>query len=36
MTFDDLAKWLIDYVAFYPEKYDQRSIWGGYYGLRPG
>ena len=28
MTFDDLSKWLIDYVAAYPDKYDQRAIWG--------
>jgi epoxyqueuosine reductase QueG len=27
MTFDDLSKWLIDYVAEYPEKYNQIAIW---------
>ena len=28
MTNEDLAQWLIDYVAYYPEKYDQIAIWG--------
>ena len=27
MTYEDLAQWLIDYVASYPEKYDQIAIW---------
>ena len=27
MNFDDLSKWIIDYVASYPEKYDQIAIW---------
>ena len=26
MTFDDLTKWLIDYVAAYPEKYNEIAI----------
>lgn len=28
MTYDDLAQWLVDYVASYPEKYNQIAIWG--------
>jgi len=27
MTFNDLSQWLIDYVATYPEKYNQIAIW---------
>jgi epoxyqueuosine reductase QueG len=27
MNFEDLSRWLIDYVAIYPEKYNQRAIW---------
>ena len=27
MTFNDLYKWLIDYVAAYPVKYNQIAIW---------
>ena len=27
MTFNDLFQWLIDYVAAYPEKYNQIAIW---------
>jgi epoxyqueuosine reductase len=27
MTFDDLSRWLIDYVDGYPKKYDQIPIW---------
>ena len=27
MTFDDLSHWLIDFVAAYPEKYNQIAIW---------
>jgi len=27
MTFDDLSQWLIDYVAAYPERYNQIAIW---------
>ncbi|MDA3915655.1 MAG: epoxyqueuosine reductase [Deltaproteobacteria bacterium] len=28
MTFNDLSKWFIDYIAAYPEKYNQIDIWG--------
>ena len=28
MTFNDLSKWFIDYIAAYPEKYNQIAIWG--------
>ena len=27
MTFDDLTKWLIDYVVAYPKKYNEIAIW---------
>lgn len=27
MTFDDISQWLIDFVATYPEKYNQIAIW---------
>lgn len=27
MTFENFSQWLIDYVAAYPEKYDQIAIW---------
>ena len=27
MTFNDLFQWLIDYIAAYPEKYNQIAIW---------
>ena len=27
MTFDDLSKWLADFVAAYPERYNQIAIW---------
>jgi len=27
MTFDDLSQWLIDFVANYPNKYNQIAIW---------
>jgi epoxyqueuosine reductase QueG len=29
MTFEDLSRWLADYVASYPEKYGQIGIWRG-------
>ena len=27
MTFDDLTRWLVDYVAAYPQQYSQIAIW---------